>query len=69
MTTHSKGSYVAFRSGRNAPTRKELARRKYIAEECRKFCDEPFPNGAVVERDKAGNDVFVMDIRTRRATT
>jgi hypothetical protein len=49
MATHSKGSYVAFRSGRNAPTRKELARRKYLSEEMEKFCDAPFPHDQVID--------------------
>ena len=48
MATHSKGSYVAYRSGRNALTSRELAARKRIAEECEKFCNEPFPNGAEI---------------------
>jgi len=33
MTTHSKGSYVAYRSKRDAPTNKELARRKLLEED------------------------------------
>jgi len=50
MTTHSKGSYVAYRSKRNAPTRLEKLHRERIriAEELQRFCNEPFPNGAEV---------------------
>lgn len=48
MTTHSKGSYVAYRSKRNAPTRRELAAKLRIAAELKQFCDEPFPNGAKI---------------------
>lgn len=48
MSTHSKGKYVAFRSKRNAPTPKEIAGRKRIAEELQRFCEEPFPNGATI---------------------
>ena len=43
MTTHSKGSYVAFRSGRNAPSKRELVARQRVAEACREYCNEPFP--------------------------
>jgi len=28
MATHSKGRYIAFRSGKNKPTKKEAAQRK-----------------------------------------
>lgn len=51
MATHSKGSYVAYRSKRNALTTKEIAYRTKIAEELKKFCEEDFPNGAMIIDD------------------
>jgi hypothetical protein len=55
MVTHSKGSYVAFRTGRYKLTSKEIAFRMRVAEECKKFCEEPFPNGAVISFDQYGD--------------
>ena len=48
MVTHSQGSYKAFRSGRNAPTHKEMIHRARVAEACRDFCNEPFGTGCEV---------------------
>lgn len=50
VSTHSKGKYVAFRSGRNAPTNREKIHRERIriAEELARFNAEPFPNGATI---------------------
>lgn len=48
MTTHSKGKYVVYRSGRNTPTRKEIAARRKLAEGFRKYSEEDFPNGAKI---------------------
>lgn len=50
MATHSKGKYIAFRSHRNAPTKREIVARERvrIADELARFCDEPFPNGATI---------------------
>ena len=62
MTTHSKGSYVAYRSGRNAPTARQ---KQWLARELVRFCEEPFPNGAIITHDRYGNDNFVMDIKSR----
>jgi len=42
MTTHSKGKYVAFRSKRDALTRKQIAARMRIAAELKAYCMEPF---------------------------
>ena len=55
MVTHPKGSYVAFRTGRYKLTLKEIAFRMRVAEECKKFCEEPFPNGAVISFDQYGD--------------
>ena len=49
MTTHSKGSYVAYRSGRNAPTHRQ---KMWIARQLKQFCEEPFPNGAEIRVDE-----------------
>jgi hypothetical protein len=65
MTTHSKGKYIAYRSGRNNPTKRELAARKRVAEELKVFCEDPFPNGAVISRNANNEERFVMDIKTR----
>ena len=62
MTTHSKGSYVAYRSERNAPTSRQ---KQWLARQLKQFCEEPFPNSAIISYDRYGNDVFVMDIKTR----
>ena len=48
MTTHSQGSYVAFRSERNAPTQKEIAARRRLAAEFKKYSEDDFPNGAKI---------------------
>lgn len=58
-------SKPAFRSHRNDLTFREIASRLRIAQECKNFCDEPFPNGAVIEKDAQGNTDFKMCIRTR----
>ena len=54
MTTHSKGSYVAYRSGRNALTYKQKVFRERMkaVEESKRYCEEPFPNGACIQLDE-----------------
>jgi len=51
----SKPSYRKPK-GRNL-TAKEKAFRLRVADECKKFCEEPFPNGAEILFDNAGNPV------------
>lgn len=43
-------SKPAYRSHRNAPTRRQILRaeRLKLAAELERFCDEPFPNGAEI---------------------
>jgi len=41
-------SKLDCRTGRNNLTAKELAARRRLAEEFKKFSDEPFPNGAKI---------------------
>ena len=57
MTTHSKGSYVAHRTGRFKLTPQEIAARTRIAKACKEYCEGDFPNGAVIHFDGGGNPV------------
>jgi hypothetical protein len=67
MTTHSKGTYVAYRSGRNAPTQREIAARARVAQLCKEFCDSPFADGCEVRYSLADyNREIAESRRTQR---
>jgi hypothetical protein len=63
MTMHSKGKYVAFRSGRDAPTRREIVARARIARLCKEYCDSPFADGCEVRYSLADYNREVTDRR------
>ena len=48
MTTHSKGNYVAYRTGRNAPTERERVARARVAKACEEFCNSPHGAGCQI---------------------
>ena len=67
MTTHSKGKYVAYRSGRNAPTQREIAARARVAQLCKECCDAPFADGCEVRYSLADYNCEVAESsRTQR---
>lgn len=48
MTTHSKGNYVAYRTGRNALTERERVARARVARACEEFCNSPHGTGCQI---------------------